>query len=92
MHTDFAPHWNGRYLSSNANITISNASGTNTSGSQNVSVPVGERYVKFNTTLGRRVTSLGVLFNFTGNDDGTTVQPVQEMVQEQWVRDMFTSS
>ena len=34
---------------------------------------------------GRRVTSLGVLFDFTGNDDGTTVQKVEDMVKEQWV-------
>ena len=25
MHTNFAPHWNGRYLSSNVNITVNNA-------------------------------------------------------------------
>lgn len=90
MHTDFAPHWNGRYLSSNANITIpvSNISETDSSASSNVSTPVGERYAKFTTTMGRKVTSLGVLFDFTGNDEGTTVQPVDEMVKEQWVRVM----
>lgn len=36
---------------------------------------------------GRRVTSLGVLFDFTGNDDGTSVQKVEDMVKEQWVSD-----
>ena len=35
---------------------------------------------------GRKVTSLGVLFNFTGNDKNTTVQPVANMVKEAWVR------
>lgn len=35
---------------------------------------------------GRRITSLGVLFNFKGNDVNTTVQPVADMVKEQWVR------
>ena len=34
---------------------------------------------------GRKVTSLGVLFNFTGNNRNTTVQPVGEMVKEAWV-------
>ena len=81
MHTDFAPHWNGRYLSSNANITIPSSSDP----SQNVSVPVGERFAKFTTTLGKKVTSLGVLFDFTANDNGTTVQKVEDMVKEQWV-------
>ena len=88
MYTDFAPHWNGRYLSSNANITfpITDLSSADPSDVKNMSVPVGSRYAKFSTPMGRRVTSLGVLFNFTGNDEGTTVQPVEEMVKEQWVR------
>ena len=47
MHTDFAPYWNGRYLSSNANITIPDSNDA----SQNVSVPVGDRFAKFTTPL-----------------------------------------
>ena len=35
---------------------------------------------------GRKVTSLGVLFDFTGNDVNTTVQKVEDMVKESWVR------
>ena len=38
---------------------------------------------------GREVTSLGVLFDFTGNDDNTTVQKVEDMVKEHWVRIRF---
>ena len=34
---------------------------------------------------GRKVTSLGVLFDFTGNDHNTTVQKVENMVKEAWV-------
>lgn len=34
---------------------------------------------------GRRITSLGVLFNFFGNAGNTTVQNVADMVKEQWV-------
>ena len=34
---------------------------------------------------GRKVTSLGVLFDFTGNDVNTTVQKVEDMVKEHWV-------
>ena len=33
------------------------------------------------------MTSLGVLYNFTGNDKNTTVQPVADMVKEQWFAD-----
>ena len=37
------------------------------------------------SSRGRRVTSLGVLFDFTGNDVNTTVQKVEDMVKETWV-------
>lgn len=33
---------------------------------------------------GRKVTSLGVLYDFTGNDHNTTVQKVADMVKEEW--------
>ena len=44
-----------------------------------------ERFAKFTTRKGRKVTSFGVLFDFTGNDDNTTVQKVEDMVKESWV-------
>ncbi|KAG1747516.1 Metallo-dependent phosphatase-like protein [Suillus occidentalis] len=78
MYTNFVPHLDGRYLSSNVNITIFNSDG------EPESVPVGNRYTKFTTRKGRRITSLGVLFDFTGNDVNTTVQTVADMVKEQW--------
>jgi hypothetical protein len=92
MHNNFAPHFNGRYLSSNVNITI-----------DGVSKPVGSRFAKFKTrkygsfilsprpvlthfTLrGRAVTALGVLYDFTDNAANTTVQTVENMVKEAWV-------
>ena len=37
------------------------------------------------TCRGRKVTSLGVLYDFTGNDHNTTVQKVEDMVKEAWV-------
>ncbi|KAF8161382.1 Metallo-dependent phosphatase-like protein [Crassisporium funariophilum] len=81
MHQNFAPKFNGRYLSSNVNITVQNAKG------QAVSVPVGDRFAKFKTRKGRKVTSLGVLYDFTGNDHNTTVQKVEDMVKEAWFLD-----
>ncbi|KZV99822.1 Metallo-dependent phosphatase [Exidia glandulosa HHB12029] len=78
MHKNFAPKLKGRYLTSNVNITVP---GTTTS------VPVGSRFAKFKTLLGRKVTAYGVLFDFTGNDEGTIVQPVADMVKEQWFID-----
>ncbi|KZV60412.1 hypothetical protein PENSPDRAFT_760009 [Peniophora sp. CONT] len=72
MHDNFAPRFPGRYLSSNANITINN-----------VSEPVGERFAKFTTSKGRKVTALGVIYHFTG-DEGTTIQEIPSMVNETW--------
>ncbi|KAF4563090.1 hypothetical protein EYR40_007191 [Pleurotus pulmonarius] len=99
MHTNFAPQLKGRYLSSNANITVPDKHG------KPISVPVGgkpkyfisnskrltpslvlERFAKFRTRKGRRVTAFGVLFDFTGNDKNTTTQRVAEMVKEKWFR------
>ncbi|KZT05411.1 uncharacterized protein LAESUDRAFT_727057 [Laetiporus sulphureus 93-53] len=79
MYMHFAPHWNGRYLASNVNITIYDGDGNNT-----ISVPLGNRYTKFKTRKGRSVTSLGVLYDFTGNSENTTVQKVEDMVKEEW--------
>ncbi|CAA7260475.1 unnamed protein product [Cyclocybe aegerita] len=81
MHQNFAPSLHGRYLSSNANIAVVNDQG------QVVSVPVGSRFAKFTTRKGRKVTSLGVLFDFTGYDKNTTVQKVEDMVREAWFAD-----
>ncbi|KAG2046926.1 hypothetical protein BDR06DRAFT_964508 [Suillus hirtellus] len=78
MYTNFVPHLAGRYLTSNVNITVFD------SDSKPESVPVGNRYTKFTTRKGRRITSLGVIFNFTGNDVNMTVQAVGDMVKEQW--------
>ncbi|KAF8306030.1 hypothetical protein DL93DRAFT_2065823 [Clavulina sp. PMI_390] len=81
MWKNFAPKWNGKYLSSNVNITVNDSTGAA------VSVPVGSRYRKFKTLFGRKVTALGVLYNFSGNSANTTVQYVANMVKESWFID-----
>jgi 2',3'-cyclic-nucleotide 2'-phosphodiesterase (5'-nucleotidase family) len=81
MHQNFAPALKGRYLSSNVNITVTGHDG------KPLDVPVGERFAKFQTKHGRQITALGVLFDFTDNDKNTTVQPVADMVNEQWFKD-----
>ncbi|KAK0202998.1 Metallo-dependent phosphatase-like protein [Desarmillaria ectypa] len=78
MHQNLAPKLNGRYLSSNVNITLA---GQN---NNTIDVPVGSRFAKFKTRKGRKVTALGVIFDFTGNDQNTTVQKVEDMVKEYW--------
>ncbi|KAJ7461982.1 Metallo-dependent phosphatase-like protein [Mycena latifolia] len=81
MHMNFAAHYQGRYLSSNVNITVFDAH------NQSVSVPVGSRFRKFKTRKGRSVTAFGVLFDFEGNDVNTTIQRVEDMVRERWFID-----
>ncbi|OBZ69887.1 Uncharacterized protein PB2B2.06c [Grifola frondosa] len=78
MYTNFVPKLNGRYLSSNVNITVFDQH------NNTINVPVGNRFAKFKTRKGRSVTSLGVLYDFTGNDVNTTVQKVEDMVKEAW--------
>lgn len=79
IYRNFIPAQNGRYLASNVNISIFDAKL-----GRNISHVMGERYVKFRTALGRKVTSLGVLFNFKGQDKGLTIQEPKEMVKEAW--------
>ncbi|KAF9529781.1 Metallo-dependent phosphatase-like protein [Crepidotus variabilis] len=81
MHKNFAPQFKGRYLSSNVNLTYVDQNG------EVVNTPVGDRFAKFKTRKGRKVTALGVLFDFTGNDKNTTVQKVEDMVNERWFKD-----
>ncbi|KAG8739790.1 hypothetical protein FRC10_005173 [Ceratobasidium sp. 414] len=81
MHQNFAPRWNGRYLSSNVNITYTDKKG------RLVNTPVGDRVVKFRTKHKRKVTAFGVLYDFTGNAANTTVQKVEIMVNETWFKD-----
>ncbi|EKM79523.1 hypothetical protein AGABI1DRAFT_114061 [Agaricus bisporus var. burnettii JB137-S8] len=83
MHENFVPALNGRYLSSNVNITVTGDDGNP------LDIPVGERFAKFKTKHGRKITSLGVLFDFTDNDRNTTVQKVADMVNEQWFKDVI---
>ncbi|GAB1518522.1 hypothetical protein RhiTH_001582 [Rhizoctonia solani] len=81
MHTNFAPRLKGRYLSSNVNITIQDKSGNT------VSKPLGSRFAKFTTKHKKKITALGVMFEFTGGNANTTVQKVATMVNESWFKE-----
>lgn len=76
-----------KYLGSNVNISIYDEKL-----GRNVSHPFGKRYVKWKTDLGRRVTSIGVLFHFTGQDKGITVQDPKDMVKESWFADAISEA
>ena len=79
--TNFAPKLKGKYLTSNVNITVAGKH------NNTISVPIGSRFRKFQTELGRKVTALGVLFDFSGNSANTTVQKVENMVKEEWFQE-----
>ncbi|CCO29084.1 putative protein PB2B2,06c [Rhizoctonia solani AG-1 IB] len=81
MHANFAPRLNGRYLSSNVNITVQDRSG------KMVSKPLGSRFAKFTTKHKKKITALGVMFEFTGGNANTTVQKVGAMVNETWFKE-----
>ncbi|CAO1617587.1 unnamed protein product [Sympodiomycopsis kandeliae] len=81
-YKNFVPAQNGRYLSSNVNISIyDQAQG------RNVSHIMGKRFAKYKTDQGKRITSFGVLFNFKGQDGGITIQDPKDMVKEAWFLD-----
>ncbi|KAJ7506643.1 Metallo-dependent phosphatase-like protein [Mycena galericulata] len=86
MYTNFAPHFEGRYLSSNVNITVLDAN------NRSVSVPVGSRFRKFHTRKGRLVAAFGVLFDFAGSAANTTVQRVEDMLREPWFIDAIAEA
>ncbi|KAI9622852.1 hypothetical protein KEM48_009737 [Puccinia striiformis f. sp. tritici PST-130] len=47
----------------------------------------GSRYRKFKTEQGRRITAFGIIFDFTGNANGTIVQPPAKLVKESWFKE-----
>ncbi|KAL4079063.1 Metallo-dependent phosphatase-like protein [Scleroderma citrinum] len=75
----FVPDVPRYYLTSNVNINIINSTG------YLQSVPIGDRSVTFTTTRGRRVTSLGVIYDMKSN--GTIVQSVNDMVKQLWFKE-----
>ncbi|KAL1413169.1 hypothetical protein Q8F55_000918 [Vanrija albida] len=77
--------WAGRYLTSNVNITVEERG-------RAVSVPVAERFAKFETRQGRRVTAFGVLFDFKAHDRNLTVQAPTKLAREAWFLDAIAEA
>ncbi|KAL7422991.1 hypothetical protein Q5752_002289 [Cryptotrichosporon argae] len=69
--------WNGRYLTSNVNITLEEDG-------EVVNVPIGNTFAKFQTRQGRSVTAFGVLFDFQAHDKNLTIQAPASMAAEPW--------
>jgi 2',3'-cyclic-nucleotide 2'-phosphodiesterase (5'-nucleotidase family) len=80
---NFVPLHHGRYLASNVNITYIGAN------NKSVTEPMGQRFAKYSTALGRKVTSLGVLFDFHGQAKDLTIQPPNAMIHESWFQDVI---
>jgi len=73
---NFAPHWNGRYVTSNVDFY-----------DNGVQVPFSDRYAYYETKFGIRVMSFAFLYNFTGNSNASVVTPVGDAVQQPWFQE-----
>ncbi|KAM3421950.1 Uncharacterized protein BST61_g2327 [Cercospora zeina] len=73
---NFAPHWGGRYVTSNVAIY-----------DNGVRKPFSERYAYYQTQMGVRIMSFAFIFNFTGNSNATVVTPVGTAVQQSWFKE-----
>ncbi|GAA5919884.1 hypothetical protein JCM5296_004607, partial [Sporobolomyces johnsonii] len=69
-----------RWVVSNVNITLEDETGRE-------EVLLGNRYRKFETEMGRKVTAFGPLFDFKAHAPGISVQKPSEMVKEKWFLD-----
>jgi hypothetical protein len=73
------PDFKGHYLASNLDI-INPETGKRQ--------PLAPRFKKFTTkNQGIRILAFGFIFDFTGNDDNTIIQPVEETVKEDWFKE-----
>ncbi|KAF8484037.1 Metallo-dependent phosphatase-like protein [Russula ochroleuca] len=86
MHANFTKKFPGRYLTSNAYITVTDAH------NKSQTVPIGWQYAKFKTRKGRRVTALGVIFNARNLASDVTVHPAKAMATETWFTDLIKES
>nr|XP_019045440.1 vacuolar protein [Kwoniella bestiolae CBS 10118]OCF24370.1 vacuolar protein [Kwoniella bestiolae CBS 10118] len=70
--------WNGRYVTSNVNITIQAEDGSFQS------VPLGEQYLKFETDQGRKITAFGVIFNCKRVFVRISIQKPSKLAKDPW--------
>ncbi|CAK9780497.1 unnamed protein product [Cutaneotrichosporon oleaginosum] len=77
---DRRERWNGRFLTSNTNITVEEDGKV-------LDVPIADRFAKFKTKQGRKVTAFGVIFKFKAHDRNITVQAPSKMAKEAWFLD-----
>ncbi|GAA5973141.1 hypothetical protein JCM11641_006289 [Rhodosporidiobolus odoratus] len=71
-----------KWVVSNVNLTS-----TDVSTGKKQERPMGHRYRKFRTEMGRKVTAFGPLFDFKAHGSTVRVQKPSEMIKEQWFLD-----
>ncbi|KAK4229930.1 Metallo-dependent phosphatase-like protein [Podospora fimiseda] len=75
-HRFTVPNFKDRYIASNLDYIVPETGER---------VPMAQRYRKFRTKNQKvNVVAFGFLFDFTGNDKNTIVQPVRQTIQEPW--------
>ncbi|ERF69683.1 hypothetical protein EPUS_03675 [Endocarpon pusillum Z07020] len=73
------PNFSSSYLASNLDIMHPET------GEQ---IPLAPRFKKFTTRKqGIRITAFGFIYDFTGNENNTVVQPVEDTVKETWFQE-----
>ncbi|GAA5873619.1 hypothetical protein JCM3774_004993 [Rhodotorula dairenensis] len=73
-----------------SNVNISTTTPTTTTAGASLQ-PYGNRFRKFETEQGRKVTAFGPLFDFKAHAPGTVVQPPSAMVREKWFRESIAA-
>ncbi|GAA5934821.1 Smn1p [Sporobolomyces koalae] len=71
-----------KWVVSNVNITLADERT-----GQETETLLGNRFRKFETTMGRKVTAFGPLFDFKAHAPGIKVQKPSEMVKDYWFRE-----
>ncbi|KAK3991170.1 Metallo-dependent phosphatase-like protein [Cladorrhinum sp. PSN332] len=75
-HRFTVPNFKDKYIASNLDYILPETGKR---------VPMAQRYRKFQTKNQKvDVVAFGFLFDFTGNDKNTIVQPVKQTIQEPW--------
>lgn len=83
VYENFAPLWEGRYLTSNVNITLPDSKT-----GQPLSRPIGNRFYSFVTpNKNLSITAYGVMFDFKSPAKEVTVQSPVDMVKEEWFQE-----
>ncbi len=73
------PNFSGSYLASNLDIMHPET------GDQ---IPLAPRFKKFTTKMqGIRIMAFGFIYDFTGNENNTVIQPVEDTVKETWFQE-----